>query len=260
MRRVLRGISEDLSRIRLVLERIPLHLKTILLLIKEGSKDLVERKLPHLLEESVRMARGSLTLLQTPQSKFKEVKDLLDELDSLITPSAGGDEVFLQVRDIRTQWTFLMNLFTELAMQADRAGQQFLLQFNWILEDTLPSIETYRDLILQLLKSKLIEIDRTIDLFAIISDTYLQTSTEYTNDKLAANFNLILLSNEEERKRVIQQHRHELPGQAVHVARLALQRHDAFLQRNQQRTQSLERFLNETTSADLNFLLSVHEK
>lgn len=260
MRRVLRSISEDLSRIRLVLERIPLHLKTILLLIKKGSKDLVERKLPYLLEESASMARGSLTILQTPQSKFGEVKDLLVELDSLIAPSAGADVILLQVRDIQTQWTFLMNLFTELAMQADRASQQFLLQFNWILEDSLPSIETYRDLILQLLKSKLIEIDRTIDLLAIISETYLHISTEYTNDKLAGNFNLILLSNEEERKRVIQQHRHELPAQAVHVARLALQRHDAFLQRNQQRSRSLERFLNETTNADLNFLLSAHEK
>ena len=260
IRRVFRGSYEDLRRIHLVLERFPLHLKTILLLVKKGRKALLETSLPLLLDKSAKMVRESLTILKNPPSKFEEVNDLLVELDSLVSSSPNAYVISLQVNDVQTQWMFLTSLFTEVAQQADRTSQQLLLQFNWILEEFLPSIDSSRDLLINLLKSKLIEIDRTIDLLGIISQTYLDISTKYTNDKLAGNTHLILLANEEDRKRIIQQYRHEIPAQAVHVARLALQRHDEFLQRNQQRSQSLERFLNESTASDINLLLSMNDK
>jgi len=164
----------------------------------------------------------------------------------------------LQIEDVQTQWTLLTDLFTHLAMSAEKVIRSFLLQFNWLIEqfDRI-NIDDHRDLIINLIKPNAIEIDRTTDLLSIISKTYVDISNEYSNIKMSTNTHLILLLTEQERKEAIKQHRYELQPEAVKIARSALKRHDEFLQRNENRESVYEKFLNEMTENDLEVLLSL---
>jgi len=258
IRRVLISIYEDLNRVHLGLERTSLHLKTTLLLIKKGSNNTININLPKLLKKSENIVNESLILLKNPPTKIQPVKDLLIELDSLITMATSDNTITLQVEDVKTQWILLTDLFIQLAIQAEKTINSFLLQFNWIIEQfNQLDIENYRDLIIDLLKLKVIEIDRLTDLFLIISKTYVDISYEYSNIKLNTNTNLLLISTEQERKEIIKQHRYELQPEAVKIARIALQRHDEFLQRNSNRQIIYEKFLNEMSENDLDILLSL---
>lgn len=255
IRRALIDIYQDLNRIQLSLERIPIHLKTILLLIKKGSKDSINTNLPNLLKKGENIINESLIVLKNPPSKIQQIKDLINELDSLIS----DDILSFQIKDTQIQWLLLTDLFTQLSIQGDKTANNFLLQFNWIFEQFIRlGIDNYRELIINLLQSKVIEIDRTIDLLTIICQTYISISLEYTNEKLIGNTHLIFISNEQERKEIIRQYQYELKSQAIKIARIALNRHDEFLQRSQNREFIYQTFLNETSQEDLNILLTIN--
>jgi hypothetical protein len=258
IRRNMLDVYQAFSRIHLGLERIPLHLKTTLLLIKIGKNDTINTNLPKLLEKGENIVNESLLILKNPQTKIEEVKNLLTELHSLISTFTSDNMIPLQIEDVETQWILLNDLFTQLAIQAEKVTNHFLLQFNWIIEqfDRL-DIDQHRDLIINLLKPKAIEIDRSADLLSIISQTYVDISIEYSNIKITTNTNLIQTSTEEERKEIIKQHRYELQPEAVKIARRALKRQDEFFQRNDNREILYEKFLNEMTENDLEILLSL---
>ncbi|CAF1292190.1 unnamed protein product [Rotaria sp. Silwood1] len=259
IRSILIDLYADLNHIQIGLEHFPIHLKTILLLIKKGNNDSISTYLPNLLKKGENIVNESLTILKNPRIKMEQVKDLLIELDSLITEVTSDISLTLQIEDIKTQWTLFNDLFIQISIQAENAINDFLLQFNWVLEQFIQlDIDKYRDLIINLLKIKVIEIERTIDLLTIISQTSVDISLEYTNEKIAGNTHFILIPNEQERKDIIKQHRYELQPIAVKFARLALKRHDEFLQRTQNRQKVYEEFLNEMSQNDLNLLLSIN--
>ncbi|CAF1060798.1 unnamed protein product [Adineta steineri] len=259
IRHHLTDLCIDMHRIHRSLENVPIHLKTILVLIKKGSKTLINTKLSDLLKKNENIVNGYLKILRNSKIKFEEIKNLLAELNSLISMLTINNVITLQIEDITIQWNFLTDLFTHLAVQAETSSNYFLLQFNWILEQFIQfDIDTNRDLIINLLLSKVIEIERILDLLAIISETYVDISLQYSNEKLIDNANLLLISNEQERKDSIRQHRYELQPQTVKFARLALTRHDEFLQRNQNRQIIYEKFLNESSQSDLNILLNMN--
>jgi hypothetical protein len=257
-RRALSSIYGDFNRANIGLERLSIHLKTTLLLIKIGSNDSINTNLPRLLQKSENITNSSFILLKNPTTRIESVKDLLTELNSLISLVTSDTMIPLQIEDVQTQWTLLTDLFTHLAMSAEKVIHSFLLQFNWLIEqfDRI-NIDDHRDLIINLIKPNAIEIDRTTDLLSIISKTYVDISNEYSNIKMSTNTHLILLPTEQERKEAIKQHRYELQPEAVKIARSALKRHDEFLQRNENRESVYEKFLNEMTENDLEVLLSL---
>ncbi|CAF2532503.1 unnamed protein product [Rotaria sp. Silwood2] len=259
IRLILIDLYKDLNRIQIGLERFPIHLKTIFLLIKKGNNDSISTHLPNLLKKGENIVNDSLIILKNPKIKIGQVKDLIIELDSLITKVTSDNTLTLQIEDVKTQWNLFNDLFTQLSIQAEHAINDFLLQFNWILEQFIQlNIDKYRDLIINLLQSKGIKIERTTDLLTIISQTYVDISLEYTNEKITSNTRLILITNEQERKDIIKQYRYELQPIAIKFARLALKRHDEFLQRTQNRQKDYEKFLNEMSQNDLNLLLSIN--
>jgi hypothetical protein len=253
----------DLYRAQIGLKRIPMHLKTILLLIKIGDEDSINTSLPNLLKKSENIVNESLTILKNPKKSIEQANDLINELDSLIPIISSDTQVILQIHDLKTQWILLTHLITQLSNQAEKTSNHFLLQFNWILQEFLrsdiPFIDSYRNLLIHLLQPKVIEIDQTIDLLQIISETYVDISKEYTNEKMTDNSHIIPLSNENDRKELIKQYRYELPIQAVKFARLALRRHDEFIKRNDIRQADYDKFL-EMSRDELNFLLSIDHK
>ena len=251
-------IYQDLNRIEINLKRIPNHLKIILLLIKKGTKDSIEKNLLNLLRKGENLVTESLVSLRNPKLKIEQIKNHLIELQTLVSTGNVDPVLIFQIEDVLTQCTHLTDLFTQLAIQAEKSTHHMLLQFNWILEEfSHLDIDTHRELIINLLKRKAIEIDDTIDLLTIITQTYIDISSDYTNDKLANNIHLIFLTNEQEQKESLKQFRHELQPQVVKIARLALKRHDEFLQRNQTRQTVYEKFLNEMSTSHLNLLLSM---
>ncbi|CAF3584860.1 unnamed protein product [Rotaria sordida] len=259
IRHILLDLYKDLNHIQIGLERFPIHLKTILLLIKKGNNDSISIYLPKLLKKGENIVNESLFILKNPKIKIEQVKDLLIELNSLISNVTPDISFTLQIEDVKTQWTLFHDLFTQLSIQAENAINDFLLQFNWILEQFIQlNINNYRDLIINLLKLKVIEIERTIDLLTIISQTYVDISLEYANEKIISNTHLISISDEQERKEIIKQYRYELQPIAVKFARLALTRHNEFLQRIQNRERIYEDFLNEMSENDLNLLLTIN--
>ncbi|CAF5121241.1 unnamed protein product, partial [Rotaria magnacalcarata] len=214
---------------------------------------------PNLLVKGETYINESLLILKNPRAKTEQVKDLIVELESLISNVSSEYAVSSQIEDVQAQWILFNDLFAQLAIQAENGIHDFLLQFNWVLEQFIQlNVSSHRDLILNLLKPKVIEIDRTIDLLKIISETSVQISSTYTNQKMTDNTNLILLSNEEQRKEAIKNHRYELQPVAVKFARIALQRHDEFLARTANREKAYEDFLSEMSTADLSILLTLN--
>ncbi|CAF3246976.1 unnamed protein product [Rotaria socialis] len=259
IRLVLMNLYGDLHQIQLTLENFPIHLKTILLLIAKGTEQQINSYLPNLLVKGEIYINESLLILKNPRTKTEQVKDLIVELESLISNVSSEYAVSSQVEDVKAQWILFNDLFAQIAVQAENGIHDFLLQFNWVLEQFIQlNVSSHRDLILNLLKPKVIEIDRTIDLLKIISETSVQISSSYTNQKMTDNINLILLSNEEQRKEAIKNHRYELQPVAVKFARIALQRHDEFLARTANREKAYEDFLSEMSTADLNILLTLN--
>ncbi|CAF1214979.1 unnamed protein product [Rotaria magnacalcarata] len=259
IRFVLMNLYSDLNQIQLTLDNFPIHLKTILLLIAKGTEQQIDTHLPNLLVKGETYINESLLILKNPRAKTEQVKDLIVELESLISNVSSEYAVSSQIEDVQAQWILFNDLFAQLAIQAENGIHDFLLQFNWVLEQFIQlNVSSHRDLILNLLKPKVIEIDRTIDLLKIISETSVQISSTYTNQKMTDNTNLILLSNEEQRKEAIKNHRYELQPVAVKFARIALQRHDEFLARTANREKAYEDFLSEMSTADLSILLTLN--
>ncbi|UJR36839.1 hypothetical protein I4U23_029552 [Adineta vaga] len=259
IRYILIEIYKDFNRIQIHLQNIPTHLKLILLLIKKGNKTTINTKLPDLLRKSEILVHESLTKFQNSQTKMNDITNLLHELNSLLSSITADTTMTLQVEDIQDQWILLSQLFNQLAYQAEKNTDFFLLQFNWILEEfLLLDINSNRDLIINLLKSKVLDIDRITDLLTIISQTFGDISSEYLNEKLIDNAHLSYVSNEQERKHLLKQYRYELQPQIVKFTRLALKRHDDFLQRNQNRQRIHDEFLIQMSENDLNILLSMN--
>ncbi len=183
------------------------------------------------------------------------MQDLITKIELLLAATLSEDILNLQVHDVKTQWKLLFKLFMELTEQADRTRESFLLQFSWILQQLArPNVSfsnSYREFIIQLLIDKAIEIDQTSDLLGIVSRTYGDVLSDYTPEYLSGNTHLLLLSNNHERQRYINQIRHDLLPQVVNIARLGLQRHEDYLRRNEERQATYTTFLNKSSPADL---------
>ena len=261
IRPLLLNIYDDFRRMELILVRLPLQLKYTLLLIKRGNEGNIRKYLPLLLEAHVDVSEKTLEILKKPKLQMNRVRDLLVELDALIRTVDSADAyIRLQVEDVKIQWSILTDLFTQLAIESEATTDSLLRQFHWLLRELLrthgQSIDMYRELIVDLLLPKVLEMDRSIDLITMVCDTFMDISVNYTNDELIDNSNLLLLPNEQERRKFIRQARYDLPPRAVQFARLALKRHTAWLRRDQVRQTSIEEFLNPPTLTDLMLFLS----
>jgi hypothetical protein len=86
------------------------------------------------LEKGENIVNESLLILKNPQTKIEEVKNLLTELHSRISTITSDNMIPLQIEDVESQWILLNDLCTQLAIQAEKVINHFLLQFNWIIE------------------------------------------------------------------------------------------------------------------------------
>ncbi len=259
MRSALSGAREDLNRVYTGMERVPDHLKTMLLLMKQAPFDLLLMLFPDSFNDIEKLVNDSLVVLRKPEQNFQQVLNLLTEIDYLLTVTSVDEIISLQVYDVKTQWTCLTELVIELANRAERTRENFLLQFNWVLKEFLrPGLtfaDTHREFIIFLLLPKIVEIDQTSDLLGVITKTYSDISFQYTDEQIGGNAHLLLLPNEADRKRYLKQFQYELVPQVVQIARLALERHGEFLRRDKNRTENYDQFLAKTSPADLINLL-----
>ncbi|CAF0929871.1 unnamed protein product [Rotaria sordida] len=255
MRSSLSSAREDLNRVHTGMERVPDHLKNMVLLIKHAPFDLLLMLFPDSFNNIEKLVNDSLIVLRKPEKNFEKVLNLLTEIDYLLNNTSNDIMIYLQVFDVKTQWTHLTELVTELAKQAERTRESFLLQFNWILREfirpDLTFAETHRDFIILLLLPKIVEIDQTSDILGIITKTYTDISFQFTDEQIGGYTHLLLLSKEEDRQRYLKQFQYDLVPQVVQSARLALNRHNEFLQRDRNRREIYEKFLTETSYNDL---------
>jgi hypothetical protein len=255
MRSALSGAREDLNRVYTGMERVPEQLKTTVLYVKHLPFELLLMLLPNSFISIEKLVNDSLVVLRKPEKNFEQVQNLLIEIDYLLNIGSIDQVISMQIDDVKTQWTFLTSLVTELAKQAERTRESFLLQFNWILKEFIrpekPFADIHRDFIILLLIPKIIEIDRTSDLLGIISKTYTDISFQFTDELIGGYGHLLLLTKEEDRKRYLQQFRYDLVPQVVQIARFALERHVAFIQREKNRSENYEHFLAEASLDDL---------
>ncbi|CAF4622736.1 unnamed protein product, partial [Rotaria sp. Silwood1] len=255
MRSALTSAREDLNRVHIGMERVPDHLKTMVLLMKQAPFDLLLMLFPDSFNAIEKLVNDSLVVLRKPEKNFGQVLNLLTEIDYLLTNKSTDEMISLQVYDVKTQWIHLTELVIELAKQAERTRESFLLQFNWILQEfirpDLTFAETNRDFIILLLLPKIVEIDQTTDLLGVITKTYSDISFKYTDEQIGGYAHLLTLTKEEDRKRYLKQFQYDLVPQVVQSTRLALERHTEFLERDRNRRGNYEKFLNQTSYDDL---------
>jgi hypothetical protein len=261
---VLTDARKDLNRVHTGMAHVPDQLKIMSLLVKQASFDLLLSLFPDSFNDIERLVNNSLVVLQAPEKKFEQVLNLLTEIDYLLRFGPYDQMISLQVYDVKTQWTLLTELIIELAKRAETTRQSLLLQFNWVLQEFIRSgskfPDTIRDFIILLLLPKIVEIDRTSDLLGMVTKTYSDMSFKFTDNQIGGNMHLLVLSEEQDRRRYLNQFRHDLPPQAVQIARLALKQHKEFLQRDKNRQANYETFLANATIADLTHLIDSEKK
>ncbi|CAF4331861.1 unnamed protein product, partial [Rotaria magnacalcarata] len=87
---------------------------------------------PNLLVKGETYINESLLILKNPRAKTEQVKDLIVELESLISNVSSEYAVSSQIEDVQAQWILFNDLFAQLAIQAENGIHDFLLQFNWV--------------------------------------------------------------------------------------------------------------------------------
>jgi hypothetical protein len=84
----------------------------------------------------------------------------------------------------------------------------------------------------------------------MITKTYSDISSQFTDEQIGGYAHLLLLPQEQDRQQYLNQFRHDLPPQVVHIARLALKQHKEFLQRDKNRQANYETLLTKTSYAN----------
>ncbi len=248
--------SKDLNRVNTGMEGVSDRLRNIVILMKEASFKLLEDIFPNLFNDIERLVNDSLVI--KTEKNVTEVLNLLTEIDYLLTFGSNDQVIYLQVSDLKTQWSLLNELVVELAKRAETTRENFLLQFNWVLQEFMRVGSSFpdslRNFIISLLSSKIVEIERTSDILGMITKTYKDISDQYTDGQITA-YGYLLLIDEKDFQRYLNQFRHDLPPQAVQVARLALKQHKDFLQRDQNRQANFEAFLASISNANVTKLI-----
>ena len=259
VRGALSSTREDFSRVYTGMERVPEQLKTIVVLLKHAPVELLHMLLPDSFLEIERLVNNSLLVLRRPEKGFQDVLNLVTEIDYLLGATSTDQAILLEVTDVKTQWKRLTDLVIEVARRAEKMRESFLLQFNWILKEWIrPNLvlaENHREFIILLLLPKLVEIDQTCDLLGSISQTYTDLSSKFTDDQIGGYAHLLLLTKEEERRKYLLEFRSALSTHVVYGARLALKRQVEYNRRDRNRESNFEKFLTETSIADLMALL-----
>jgi hypothetical protein len=213
-------------------------------LLKQAPFDILVTLFPNSLNDIERLVNNSLVVLRKPEKNFPPVLNLLTEIDYLLSVTPVDQMISLQVYDVKTQWTFLTELVIELAKQAETASVSFIKQFNWVIQTFIkpgfPFTDSNRDSILLLLIPKALELDQTSDLLGIVTKTYTDISFQFSDEQIGGYAHLILLTDEKKRQEYLKQFRYDLPPQVIQIARMALRRHDEFLQRDQNREAKYE--------------------
>lgn len=259
MRAALIGARQDLNRVHIGMKSVPDHLKNMALLVKEAPFDLLVTLFPDSFDNIEKLVNESLIVLRKPEKDFEKLLNFLTEIDYLLKVGSVDQRISLQVSDVKAQWAFLSELISELAKQAERTRENFLLQFSWVLQEFLragPSFpDDLRDFIISLLLPKMVEIDQTCDVLGMVTKTYYEISSRFTDEQIGGNAHLLLLSQEQKRREYINQFRHDLTPQAVQMARFALKEQEEFLQRDQKRQTDYETFLINTSNTTLTKLI-----
>lgn len=253
MRIALTGARHDLNRVHTGMKSVPDYLKNMALLVKEAPFDLLVTLFPDSFDNIEKLVNNSLSVLRKPEKDFEKVLIFLTEIDYLLKSGSVDQRISLQVSDVKAQWVFLTELISELAKQAERTRENFLLQFSWVLQEFVRSGPSFpdalRDFIISLLLPKMVEIDQACDLLGTVTRTYYEISSRFTDEQIGGNAHLLLLDQEQYRQQYINQFRHDLPPQAVQIARVALKEQKEFLQRDQKRRIDYETFLANTSNA-----------
>lgn len=239
----------NLNRVDVGMARVPELLKTIILLVEEASYTMLMTEFPESFNTVEQLVNESLTVLRKPEQSFKQVLNILTELEFLTNAPHTSDQqiLSLQIADLKSQWMLLAELMTELSKLAETTREYFLLQFNWVLKEFIRSGPNFpdilREFIISLIKPKVIEIDRASDILGTITKSYSDASSQITDEYINGNGHLLGLTNDVDRQRYINQFRHDLPMQAVQIARLALKQHKEFLQKDKYRQAGYENII-----------------
>jgi hypothetical protein len=160
-----------------------------------------------------------------------------------------------EIIHIQTQWDKLIRFFSKLSIMAESTEETVLFEFIAVI-DAMQLIngvldDADREFYVSLLLDTADEIDRGAHLLYIMSKTYYDISSQYMVNQIAGISGLLLLQTNSERESYMKQLAQDTLSTSSKVSRMALERKQQYEQRNKARQDEYERFIQQTTLADL---------
>jgi hypothetical protein len=160
-----------------------------------------------------------------------------------------------EIIHIQTQWDKLIRFFSKLSIMAESTEETVLFEFIAVI-DAMQLIngvldDADREFYVSLLLDTADEIDRGAHLLYIMSKTYYDISSQYMVNQIAGISGLLLLQTNSERDSYLKQLAQDTLSTSSKVSRMALERKQQYEQRNKARQDEYERFIQQTTLADL---------
>ncbi|CAF1363716.1 unnamed protein product [Rotaria sordida] len=160
-----------------------------------------------------------------------------------------------EVIHIQEQWDKMIRFFAKLSMQAEHTQQTILFEFIAVIQaaDLASGMldDADREFYVMLLLETANEIDRGAHLLYIMSKTYYDVSYQYMMSQIAGISRLILTQTNQERESLMKQIAQDTLSASARVSRMALERRQQYEQRNQERQEVYERFIQQATLEEL---------
>ncbi|CAF1584554.1 unnamed protein product [Rotaria magnacalcarata] len=156
-----------------------------------------------------------------------------------------------EVIHIQKQWDKMIRFFSKLSIQAEHTQETILFEFIDVIEATEMISgdldDADREFYVTLLLQTADEIDRGAHLLYIMSKTYYDISTKYMMNQIAGISGLLLTQTNEERENQMKQIAQETLSTSAKVSRMALERRQQYEQRNKERQDAYQQFIQEAS-------------
>ncbi|CAF1422059.1 unnamed protein product [Rotaria sordida] len=160
-----------------------------------------------------------------------------------------------EVIHIQEQWDKMIRFFAKLSMHAEHTQETILFEFIAVIQATVLANEMLddadREFYVMLLLETANEIDRGAHLLYIMSKTYYDVSYQYMMNQIAGISGLLLTQTNQERERLMKRIAQDTLSTSARVSRMALERRQQYQQRNQERQEVYERFIQQATLEEL---------
>ncbi|CAF4604140.1 unnamed protein product [Rotaria socialis] len=156
-----------------------------------------------------------------------------------------------EIGHIQEQWNHMIRFFSKISIQAEQTQETILFEFVAVIEAT-EMISGYlddadREFYVTLLLQTADDIDRGAHLLYIMSKTYYDVSAKYMMNQIAGISGLLVTQTNEERENRMKQIAQETLSTSAKVSRMALERRQQYEQRNKERQDVYQQFIQEAS-------------